>query len=131
MPAAENGRKVQRASPRAPRPAAHEPGVTKLLQARILRYFDGAVRPARHAGSPVSKVPDRSARTAPPSACPISIRPSTSRMNRPRHQAGTSPVVAGSLIVASIILCAAIGFGVGALVGLAVPLGIVGLFAGV
>jgi len=39
--------------------------------------------------------------------------------------------VAGSLIVASIILCAAIGFGVGALAGLAVPLGIVGLFVGV
>ena len=52
-------------------------------------------------------------------------------MNRPRRPAGTTPVVAGSLIVASIILCAAIGFGVGALVGLAVPLGIVGVFAGV
>ena len=42
-----------------------------------------------------------------------------------------SPVVAGSLIVATIIVCAAIGFGLGALVGLAVPLGIAGLFAGV
>jgi hypothetical protein len=52
-------------------------------------------------------------------------------MNRPRRQAGTSPVVAGSLIVASIILCAGIGFGAGALAGFAVPLGIAGLFAGV
>jgi hypothetical protein len=52
-------------------------------------------------------------------------------MNRPRRPGGTSPAVAGSLIVASIILCAAIGFGVGALAGLAVPLGIVGLFVGV
>ena len=52
-------------------------------------------------------------------------------MNSPRRPAGTDPVVAGSLIVASIILCAAIGFGIGALIGLAVPLGIVGLFAGV
>ena len=55
-------------------------------------------------------------------------------MNRPRRQAGTGgwvPIAAGSTIVASIILCAAIGFGLGALVGLAVPLGIVGLFAGV
>ena len=52
-------------------------------------------------------------------------------MNRPRRPAGSSPAVAGSLIVASIILCAAIGFGVGALVGLAVPLAIAGLFAGV
>ena len=52
-------------------------------------------------------------------------------MNRPRRPAGTGPAVAGSLIVASIILCAAIGFGAGALTGLAVPLGIAGLFAGV
>jgi hypothetical protein len=52
-------------------------------------------------------------------------------MTRPRRPAGTSPVVAGSTIVASIILCAGIGFGLGALVGLAVPLGIAGLFAGV
>jgi hypothetical protein len=33
--------------------------------------------------------------------------------------------------VATIILCAAIGFGLGALVGLAVPFGILGLFVGV
>ena len=52
-------------------------------------------------------------------------------MTPPRPPAGSSPVVAGSLIIATIILCAAIGFGVGALVGLAVPLGIVGVFAGV
>jgi hypothetical protein len=42
-----------------------------------------------------------------------------------------SPVAAGSLVVATIVLCAAIGFGLGALVGVAVPLGIAGLFAGV
>lgn len=42
-----------------------------------------------------------------------------------------SPVAAGSLIVATIVVCAGIGFGGGALIGLAVPLGIVGLFAGV
>jgi hypothetical protein len=52
-------------------------------------------------------------------------------MNRPRRPAGTSPAVAGSLIIASIILCAAIGFGAGALVGLAAPLAIAGLFVGV
>jgi len=39
--------------------------------------------------------------------------------------------VAGSVLVAAIVLCAAIGFGVGALVGAAVPLGLVGLFGGV
>ena len=43
----------------------------------------------------------------------------------------SSPVVAGSLIVATIVLCAGIGFGLGALAGLAVPFGIAGLFAGV
>jgi hypothetical protein len=39
--------------------------------------------------------------------------------------------VAGSVLVATILLCAAIGFGVGALVGAPVPLGLLGLFAGV
>jgi len=39
--------------------------------------------------------------------------------------------VAGSVLVATIVLCAAIGFGVGALVGAAVPIGLLGLFAGV
>jgi hypothetical protein len=39
--------------------------------------------------------------------------------------------VAGSLLLAAIVVCAAIGFGVGALVGAAVPLGLAGLFAGV
>jgi hypothetical protein len=39
--------------------------------------------------------------------------------------------VAGSLLVATIVLCAAIGFGVGAIVGAPVPLGLAGLFAGV
>jgi len=51
-------------------------------------------------------------------------------MNRRRPPAA-NPVVAGSLIVATIILCTGIGFGLGALVGVAVPLGIAGLFAGV
>ena len=48
-----------------------------------------------------------------------------------RRPPTANPVVAGSLIVATIVLCAGIGFRLGALVGLAVPLGIVGLFAGV
>jgi F0F1-type ATP synthase assembly protein I len=38
--------------------------------------------------------------------------------------------VAGSLLVGTILLGAAVGFGVGALVGATVPLGLVGLFAG-
>src|SRR4051794_27722505 len=67
-----------------------------------------------------SSITSRPPGSAPP--CPISIPQSHSRMN---------PIAAGSLIVATIILCAGIGFGLGALVGLAVPLGILGLFAGV
>jgi len=39
--------------------------------------------------------------------------------------------VAGSLLVATIVLCAAIGFGLGAFVGAPVPVGLAGLFAGV
>jgi hypothetical protein len=39
--------------------------------------------------------------------------------------------VAGSVLVATIVLCAAIGFGLGALVGAPVPLGLAGLFVGV
>lgn len=38
--------------------------------------------------------------------------------------------VAGSLLVATIVLCAAVGFGVGAVVGAPVPLGIAGVFVG-
>jgi hypothetical protein len=39
--------------------------------------------------------------------------------------------VAGSLLVATIVLCAAVGFGLGALVDATVPLGLLGLFCGV
>ena len=39
--------------------------------------------------------------------------------------------VAGSLLVATIVLCAAIGFGLGVVVGAPVALGLAGLFVGV
>jgi hypothetical protein len=38
--------------------------------------------------------------------------------------------VAGSLLLATIVLCAAVGFGLGAAVGATVPLGIAGVFVG-
>jgi hypothetical protein len=38
--------------------------------------------------------------------------------------------VAGSVLIATLVLCAAIGFGLGAAVGAPVPLGIVGVFVG-
>lgn len=37
---------------------------------------------------------------------------------------------AGSMLIAAIVLCALIGYGLGALVGAAVPLLLVGLFVG-
>jgi hypothetical protein len=53
---------------------------------------------------------------------------STPGPNRPPTMRGA---VAGSLLVATIVLCAAVGFGLGALVGAPVPLGLAALFFGV
>lgn len=39
-------------------------------------------------------------------------------------------VVAGTVLVATILLCAAVGFGLGALIGAEVILGLLGLFVG-
>jgi hypothetical protein len=38
--------------------------------------------------------------------------------------------VAGSILLATLVLCAGVGFGIGAVVGAPVPLGIVGVFVG-
>ena len=43
---------------------------------------------------------------------------------------GPHPAVAGSMLLATIVLCSAAGFGLGALIGLAVPLGLAGVFLG-
>jgi hypothetical protein len=37
---------------------------------------------------------------------------------------------AGGMVIGSMVLCGAVGLGLGSLVGLSVPLGLVGLFAG-
>jgi hypothetical protein len=55
-------------------------------------------------------------------------KPPARTRDRPPTMRGA---VAGSLLVATIVLCAAAGFGVGALVGATVPLGLAGLFCGV
>jgi hypothetical protein len=47
-----------------------------------------------------------------------------------RPTTGTDAAVAGFLLLATIILCAAVGFGIGSLFGAGVPLGIVGVFVG-
>ena len=43
---------------------------------------------------------------------------------------GADAAAAGAYLVASMVLCGAIGFGIGSLISAAVPLGIAGLFAG-
>jgi hypothetical protein len=48
----------------------------------------------------------------------------------PERQSSPAPIVAGSLIVGSMVLGAGVGFGLGALVGVAVLVGLVGLFVG-
>jgi hypothetical protein len=50
-------------------------------------------------------------------------------MNR-RPPTGADAATAGFLVIAAMVLCAAAGLGLGSLIGLAVPLGLVGLFAG-
>jgi hypothetical protein len=42
----------------------------------------------------------------------------------------SDPASAGVMLLVTIALCAGAGFGIGALVGLAVPLGLGGVFAG-
>jgi hypothetical protein len=39
-------------------------------------------------------------------------------------------MAAGALLIGPLVVCAALGFGLGSLVGAAVPLGVVGLFVG-
>jgi hypothetical protein len=57
----------------------------------------------------------------PPAPSPVApVRPAPSNRG----------AAAGMLIVATILLCAAIGFGLGALIGAPVALGLVGVFAG-
>jgi hypothetical protein len=50
-------------------------------------------------------------------------------MNR-RPPTGADAATAGFLVIAAMLACAAAGFELGSLIGLAVPLGLVGLFAG-
>lgn len=45
---------------------------------------------------------------------------------RPR----SDPAAAGLMLLVTILLCAGVGFGAGAIVGLPVPLGLAGLFIG-
>src|SRR5919201_2118329 len=88
-------------------------------------------------------------RHAPPEpACAGPERPSVSLVpNRPRIErcpaltqaaqmtesppARADAATAGGLLLGAMIVCAAVGFGLGSLVDLAVPVGLVGLFAGV
>ena len=80
---------------------------------------------------------DASAQSGPPSEGPAGSGPRSEGPARSRP-AGSGPpskppmrgAVAGSVLLATLILCAAVGFGLGAAVGAPVPLGIVGVFLG-
>jgi hypothetical protein len=50
-------------------------------------------------------------------------------MNR-RPPTRVDAATAGFTLIGSMLACAAAGFGLGSIIGLAVPLGLVGLFAG-
>jgi hypothetical protein len=50
-------------------------------------------------------------------------------MNR-RPPTGADAAAAGFMLIASILICGAAAFGLGSLVGLGVPLGLAGMFAG-
>jgi hypothetical protein len=45
-------------------------------------------------------------------------------------RARTDAATAGALMLGAMIACAAVGFGLGSVVGIAVPLGLAGLFVG-
>ena len=47
-----------------------------------------------------------------------------------RGASGPHPAVAGSMLLSAIVVCAAAGFGIGALIGAAAPLGLAGVFVG-
>jgi hypothetical protein len=51
-------------------------------------------------------------------------------MTEPPGKPTMRGAVAGSMLLASIVLCAAIGAGIGALLGAAAPLGLLGFFVG-
>ncbi len=47
-----------------------------------------------------------------------------------RPSPGADAAMAGGMVVGSMLICAAIGFGAGSLIGLSVPGGLLGLFGG-
>jgi hypothetical protein len=47
-----------------------------------------------------------------------------------RPPTGADAAAAGFVLIAAMLICAAAGFGLGSLIGLAVPLGLAGLFVG-
>ena len=47
-----------------------------------------------------------------------------------RPRAGANPAAAGAMLLAAIVSAGAAGFGLGSLIGAAVPLGLAGVFAG-
>ena len=52
-------------------------------------------------------------------------------MTRRSDRQGASPAGAGALLIGAILSCAAVGLGIGLVIGVPVPLGLVGGFIGV
>jgi hypothetical protein len=75
-----------------------------------------------------SRYPSLGASDDPQCKVPTSIITVSTSQTPPR---GAEAATAGALLVAAIVVCAAVGYGLGALVGLAAPLGLAGLLAGV
>jgi hypothetical protein len=57
-------------------------------------------------------------------------RADVGKSDPPQRKPTMRGAVAGSVLLATLVLCAAVGFGLGAAVGAPVPLGIVGVFVG-
>jgi len=53
-----------------------------------------------------------------------------SQRHSSQQRPAAAPIVAGSIIVGSMVLCAGVGFALGSLAGVAVLTGLVGLFVG-
>ncbi len=59
------------------------------------------------------------------------MKPDPALSRRQAPPSGPHPAVAGSMLIASMLACGAAGFGTGALIGAAVPLGLIGIFVGI
>jgi hypothetical protein len=82
-------------------------------------------RPRSKAGRLPSRAPRRRRRND--TCFPTATYPMTRRSDRQ----GASPAGAGALLIGAILMCAAVGLGIGLVLGVPAPLGLAGGFIGV